>query len=141
MLLRHIVLVAVCFLASLAATPARAGDDHIPSLTGTWEAVGYAMHDKAGGFASAPGKTATMVIKEQQGRVFHGEVAWTGKRAGKDTFSGVIDKDGDSFYFVGHNDALRLGKLEGPDALVFYYLAPGGANPRAGYVEYRRVSP
>lgn len=141
MSLRVATAVAFVLWTVLAAGPARAQTPKVPQLTGTWEATGYFMHDAKNGFTTASGKTATMVIREQKGRVFAGEVTWTGKVSGKDTFSGVIDKDGDNFYFVGHGDGLRLGKLEGPDALVFYYLAPGGNNPRAGYVEYRRVSP
>ena len=121
------------------AAPALAQDARIPQLTGAWQATGFHMHSQKNGFVNGQGEKAVLVVKEQQGRVFHGEVTWTGKVSGKDTFSGVIDKNGDDFYFVGHGDALRLGKLEGPDAMVFYYLSPGGDNPRAGYVEYRRV--
>lgn len=121
------------------AAPALAQDTRIPQLTGTWQATAFHMHSQKNGFVTGQGEKATLVIKEQQGRVFHGEVNWSGKVTGKDTFSGVIDKNGDDFYFVGHNDAVRLGKLEGPDAMVFYYLSPGGDNARAGYVEYRRV--
>lgn len=121
------------------AAPVLAQDARIPQLTGTWEATAFHLHSQKNGFIDGRGEKAVLVVKEQQGRVFHGEVSWSGKVSGKDTFSGVIDKNGDDFYFVGHSDALRLGKLEGPDAMVFYYLSPGGDNARAGYVEYRRV--
>ena len=134
-----LVLVSLAVLLLGLSGPARAQDARIPQLTGTWAATAFHMHSQKNGFTNGQGEKATLVIKEQQGRVFHGEVSWSGKVSGKDTFSGVIDKNGDDFYFVGHSDALRLGKLEGPDAMVFYYLSPGGDNPRAGYVEYRRV--
>ncbi|MHC1788250.1 hypothetical protein [Solidesulfovibrio sp.] len=130
---------AILALAFAAKAQAQAQDTRIPQLTGTWAATAFHMHSQKAGFTTGQGEKATLVVTEQQGRVFHGEVTWSGKVSGKDTFSGVIDKNGDDFYFVGHSDALRLGKLEGPDAMVFYYLSPGGNNPRAGYVEYRRV--
>jgi hypothetical protein len=133
-----LLLLAVCILVPAIPAQVAAQGQTIPQIVGTWEAVGFAMHDQKHGFTTGPGKSATMVIKEQQGRVFAGEVTWGGKTTGKDTFSGVIDKNGEEFYFIGHTDGLRLGKLEGPDAMVFYFLSPGGNNPRAGYVEYRR---
>jgi len=132
---------ALCSLAVLIlgfAGAATAQDEGIPNMTGTWEATGYHMHDQKNGFTHADEK-AVMVIKEQQGRVFSGEVTWSGKVNGKDVFSGVIDKNNANFYLAGHTDGVRLGRLEGPDRLVFYFLAPGGDNPRAGYVDYRRA--
>ena len=137
MRLRPTLFSLAVLLLGLTAT-AMAQDEGIPKLTGTWEATGYHMHDQKNGFSHANEK-ATMVIAEQQDRVFHGDVRWSGKFTGKDTFSGVIDKNNADFYLAGHSDGLRLGRLEGPDKLVFYFLAPGGTNPRAGYVEYRRV--
>ena len=136
--MRRALLVLVALLLAVPAVSAQAQSQGIPQLVGTWEAAGFAMHDTKNGFVTGDKQSATLVVKEQHGRVFSGEVSWTGKVTGKDTFSGVIDKNGEEFYFVGHKDALRLGKLEGPDAMVFYYLSPGGDNPRAGYVEYKR---
>jgi hypothetical protein len=66
--------------------------------------------------------------------------SWSTKKSpGKDTFSGVIDKNGVTFYVAGHTDALRLGKMNGPDAFTLYIVAPGGSNPRAGFAEFKRV--
>ena len=138
MLMRRALLVLIALLLALPAVSAHAQGQRIPDIVGTWEAVGFALHDAKNGFVTGDKQAATLIIKEQKGRIFAGEVTWTGKTTGKDTFSGVIDKNGEDFYFVGHKDALRLGKLEGPDAMVFYYLSPGGDNPRAGYVEYQR---
>jgi hypothetical protein len=111
-----------------------------PNLVGTWEAGTFHLHHKATGFIKAEGsKTARLVVTAQEGRVFHGTIEWGGKAPGKDTFSGVIDKDNVNFYLAGHTEGLRLGKMDGPDAFTFYYVVPGGPNPRAGYVEYKRV--
>jgi hypothetical protein len=133
-----LLVLAACIVAPALPARVQAQGQQIPKLVGTWEAAGYAMHDTKHGFTTGDKQSATLVIKEQQGRVFTGEVTWGGKTAGKDTVSGVIDKNGEEFYFIGHADGLRLGKLEGPDAMVFYFLSSGGNNPRAGYVEYRR---
>ena len=138
MLMRRALLILVALLLAVPAVSAQAQSQGVPNIVGTWEAASFAMHDTKNGFVTGDKQSATLVIKEQHGRVFSGEVSWTGKVTGKDTFSGVIDKNGEDFYFVGHKDALRLGKLEGPDAMVFYYLSSGGDNPRAGYVEYKR---
>lgn len=138
MRMRRALLVLFALLLAAPAVSAQAQSQGIPQLVGTWETAGFAMHDTKNGFVTGDKQSATLVIKEQHGRVFTGEVSWTGKVTGKDTISGVIDKNGEEFYFVGHKDALRLGKLEGPDAMVFYYLSSGGDNPRAGYVEYKR---
>ncbi|BAH77093.1 hypothetical protein [Solidesulfovibrio magneticus] len=138
MRMRRALLVLFALLLAAPAVSAQAQSQGIPQLVGTWETAGFAMHDTKNGFVTGDKQSATLVIKEQHGRVFSGEVSWTGKVTGKDTISGVIDKNGEEFYFVGHKDALRLGKLEGPDAMVFYYLSSGGDNPRAGYVEYKR---
>ncbi len=111
----------------------------IPYMVGTWQAGGFHLHHKVHGFIKDDGKQTTFVVKEQNGRVFHGSVAWSGKAPGKDTFSGVIDKDNVTFYLAGHMEGLRIGKMEGPDAFTFYYVVPGGKNPRAGYVDYKRA--
>ena len=110
----------------------------IPNLVGTWQADSFQLHHKTQGFIKDT-VTATLVVKEQNGRVFHGTVEWAGKATGKDSFSGVIDKDNVSFYLAGHAEGLRICKMEGPDAFTYYYIVPGGANPRAGFVEYKRM--
>lgn len=138
MFMRRALLVLMALLLAAPAVFAQAQSQGVPQLVGTWKATGFAMHDTKNGFVTGDKESATLVIKEQHGRVFSGEVSWAGKVTGKDAISGVIDKNGEEFYFVGHKDALRLGKLEGPDAMVFYYLSSGGDNPRAGYVEYKR---
>lgn len=111
----------------------------VPNLVGTWQAGVFQLHHKTHGYIKNDGKTATLVVKEQNGRVFHGTVEWGDKAPGKDTFSGVIDKDNVTFYLAGHTEGLRIGKMEGPDAFTFYYVVPGGTSPRAGYVDYKRA--
>ena len=50
-----------------------------------------------------------------------------------------IDKDRVTFYVARHTGALRLGKMDGPDAFTLYIVALGGSNPRAGFAEFTRV--
>ena len=51
----------------------------------------------------------------------------------------MIDKDGVTFYVAGHDEGLRIGKMEGPDAFTLYTLVPGRNNPKAGLSEFTRV--
>ena len=131
-------LFAICLLAVTAlAQPPQA--PAIPNLKGTWQAGEFQLHHKVHGYIKEQDKQTILVVTEQNGRVFHGSVTWGGKAPGKDTFSGVIDKDNVSFYLAGHMEGMRIGKMEGPDAFTFYYVVPGGQNPRAGYVDYKRA--
>lgn len=110
----------------------------IPDLKGKWEATSQ-MHFQKHGHQTSD-KKAELLVLSQEGRVFHGTVGWSTRPSpGKDTFSGVIDKDGVTFYAAGHSDGLRIGKMEGPDAFTLYIVVPGGANPRAGFAEFKRV--
>ena len=137
MRLRSILPAALALVLGLAASALAQGEG-IPSLKGTWESTNFHLHAQKTGFTQSQEK-AVMVVTEQQDRVFTGSVRWSGKVNGEDQFSGVIDVNNVNFYLAGHSDGLRLGRFEGPDRLVFYFLSPGGANPRAGYVDYRRV--
>ncbi len=134
-------LITATFALCLLASGAQAQDaKSIPDLKGTWEGTGE-MHHKLYGHVKHDNKLMTnMVVLSQEGRVFHGTLDWANKKApGKDEFSGVIDKDGVTLYMAGHAEGIRIGKLDGPDALTIYILAPGGANPRAGFADYKRV--
>jgi hypothetical protein len=121
------------------AASANAQQAAIPNLKGTWKGQAFGLHHSKHGYVKESGESAKLTIDEQQGRLFHGTVEWGGKTPGKDSFSGVIDKDNVTFYMAGHVDGIRIGKLDGPDALTFYYLAHGPQDARAGYVEYKRL--
>ena len=131
--------VAATFITCLLATGVQAQDSKsIPNLKGTWESTSQ-LHFKEHGHVYSEGKAGKLEILSQEGRVIHGAIEWNHKQSGKDTFSGVIDKDGVTFYLAGHKEGIRIGKLEGPDAFTLYILIPGGATPRAGLAEYKRV--
>ncbi len=132
-------LIATAFAACLML-PAFAQDAKaIPDLKGTWEGAGE-THHKVHGYVKHDTKMANMVVLSQEGRVFHGTLGWADKKPpGKDEFSGIIDKDGVTLYMAGHVDGMRIGKLDGPNALTLYFLIPGGADPRAGFADLKRV--
>jgi hypothetical protein len=134
-------IIAAAFTVGLLTSGAQAQDaKSVPDLKGIWQGTGE-MHHKLHGHVKHDNKLMTnMVVLSQEGRVFHGTIDWANKKApGKDVFSGVIDKDGVTFYMAGHAEGMRIGKLEGSDALTLYILVPGGTNPRAGFAEYKRV--
>ncbi|GAB7080575.1 hypothetical protein [Megalodesulfovibrio paquesii] len=132
--------VALCFL--LISTAAAQEAAKIPNLAGTWEG-GHEMHFKNKGFLKHAGKgeplSSQLVVERQEGQVLHGHVGWKHKDVGQDTFSGVIENDGQTFYLVGHTEGIRIGKMDGPDAFTLYILQPGGTNPRAGLSRFTRV--
>jgi len=133
-------LIATVFAAALLLPGAYAQDAKaIPDLKGTWEGTAH-LHHKLHGHVKDDTKTNHLVIESQEGRVIHGTGSWANKKiSGKTVISGVIDKDGVTLYMAGHSEGTIIGKLDGPDALTLYVLAPGGANPRAGFVEFKRV--
>lgn len=133
-------LIASVFAACLLLPAAQAQDAKpIPDLKGTWTG-NVEMHHKVHGHVKHAERMSNFVVLSQEGRVFHGTLDWANKKAtGADGFSGVIDKDGITFYMAGHGDGMRIGKLDGPDAFTMYFVTPGGANPRAGFSEYKRV--
>jgi hypothetical protein len=133
-------LVAAAFMVCLLATGVSAQEaKSIPNLKGVWEGSSQ-MHFKEHGHVKPEGKVGKMEVSSQEGRVIHGTISWSHKKGtGNDTFSGVIDKDGVTFYLVGHAGGTRIGKLDGPDAFTLYILWPGGDKPRAGFAEFKRV--
>jgi len=133
-------LIATALAACLILPAAYAQDAKtIPDLKGKWEGTAE-THHKNFGHVKHTSKMSNLVVLSQEGRVFHGTLDWANKKApGKDGFSGVIDKDGVTLYMAGHAEGIRIGKLDGPDALTLYIMTPGGANPRAGFAEYKRV--
>lgn len=126
-------------LSCLLATAAMAQDaPALPNLVGTWEGDA-AMHFRNHGYITAEHKSSSLVVERQEGPVFHGHVAWNHKSSGKDTFSGVLEQDGRTFYLVGHTEGVRIGKMNGADTFVLYVLQPGGTNPRAGMATFTRA--
>jgi hypothetical protein len=135
--MRHIFLFAIVFC--LLSPFAYGQDELIPNLKGVWTSSSH-FHYKDKGYIKADAKTGKLTITSQEGRVFEGTIEWDHKDSGKDTISGVIEKDNKTLLISGHKEvAFRLGRIESPDSFTLYVLATGGTNSRAGYVEYTRV--
>jgi hypothetical protein len=87
--------------AALFAAPALA--DSVPALTGTWKGPSDGIRMKDGFL----GGDVTIVISEQKGRSFRGEITYPTDPAGgtprKEAIIGTIDSDGDRMLIVGDN--------------------------------------
>ena len=133
----HAQLALIIFLV---ATPAFA-QEQIPYLVGTWKATITEVHVKGKDFLSESGVT-TFHVLEQKGRILHGTKEWSfagNNHKGSDRFSGVIAKDNKTIYIAGHEEGVRIGHIDGQDAITIYFIIPGRSQPRAGYSELTRV--
>lgn len=137
--MKRITILFFAMAFALCTAQVYAQDKDIPNLVGTWHATG-SLHFMKHGFQPKMDKSAEYVVKEQQGRIFHGVmIVHRPMNKIQDRFSGVIGKDNKSFYIAGHAEGVQFGSIEGPDDATIYYLYPGGKNPRAGYAELKRV--
>ncbi|MFZ0927720.1 MAG: hypothetical protein WAN11_03925 [Syntrophobacteraceae bacterium] len=128
---------AVAF--AFCSTLVYAQDKDIPNLVGTWDATA-AGHAAKHGFHKKMEKAAEIVIKEQQGRIFHGSVTVNREaHKGHSTFTGLIAKDNKTIYIAGHQGGIRIGTIDGPNEITEYVLFPGGDQPRAFIADLKRV--
>ncbi|MBU1172291.1 MAG: hypothetical protein KKD44_22260 [Proteobacteria bacterium] len=136
-MIKNILLIII--MTTVLSVNAMAQDDRkIPDLKGAWEGTAQ-MHYKEHGHMKPEGKVTELVVESQEGQMFHGHHSWKHKISGKDTFSGVIDNDGITFYMVGHEEGIYIGKFENADTFTLYILKPSGKSPRAGLASYKRV--
>ncbi|THB64709.1 MAG: hypothetical protein D6E12_14325 [Desulfovibrio sp.] len=128
-----VVVLAVPCLCLAEDTPT------FPSLVGEWQGRAQ-YHSKLHGHVTPePGVYTPLTIATQEGGVFSGYLSWNDAHVGQDDFSGVFDMDGQTFYTAGHVSGIRIGKMQGPDTFILYFLIPGTENPCAGFVTYTRV--
>jgi hypothetical protein len=131
------IFLAVVFV--FCSTLVHAQDENIPNLVGTWLASSSG-HAAEHGFHKKMEKAAEIVVKDQQGRIFHGVVTVHRKEhKGQHTFSGIIAKDNKTIYIAGHREGIEIGTIEGPDDITLYVLFPGGNHPRVFLSELKRV--
>jgi hypothetical protein len=129
------VIMAIFFLTGVAVAE---DTPKLPDLVGKWTS-GSQVHFKDSGYINNKDKVGELIISSQKENLFTGEVKWShSKSKGNDTFSGVIEDDGKTFYIVGHKEGIRICKLTGPDSFTMYILIPGGAQPRAGMSKFTR---
>lgn len=125
-----IIAVAVFHLFSGMAFSA---DPAIPDLTGKWQTKSYGHHhEKEGHFANAE-PAGQWIIKEQKNRFFYGERTYVKKRDKKkykDTFSGVISRDGKRLYIVDHDEDFLFGDILSPTSIEIILMNDGDKNPK-----------
>lgn len=120
-------LIIACLLSLCLAIPSigAAGETayKTPDMRGTWTGT-FHMHKKSVGFAK--GDAAYLVIKKQDGPLFHGAKHWKAKgKEYKEDFSGVVTVEGD-VYLAEANDGHSVGKLDKDGVLMLYFVQSGG---------------
>jgi hypothetical protein len=89
---------------------------------GNWTGpmVGY---DQSIGFSDYPNTTMTMVVTEQQGRIFNGylRIFWMGKEL-KPGIAGVIGTDGKTLSLVEQDNGYMSGTIISKDEIELTYL-------------------
>ena len=137
--MKRITLLVLSVVFACCSTVVHAQDKDIPNLVGTWHGAG-AGHAAKHGFHKKIEKAVEIVIKEQQGRIFHGFVKVNrAEHKGKGTISGIVAKDNKTIYIAGHEGGTRIGTIDGPDDITLYVLIPGGKQPRAIISELKRM--
>lgn len=112
--------VAVAATLALGAAPAVAAD--VPNLVGTWKSVDaesvvvrFGVATEHNPEAATPtivapaGQGWTLVIEKQEGRAFHGYGQSPGGK--KDTFVGVVHRDGDHVV-IAASDGELTGEID-----------------------------
>lgn len=100
----------------VATTPAVAATAATPNLIGTWtgqmlgyeERIGYPDYNKM---------PITMVVTEQQGRLFSGHLTFGVNSTKKMPMAGVISRDGRTFAMVENANGYTTGELTGTDTM------------------------
>lgn len=103
----------------------------LPNVVGTWkriksEGFGYFAPANGDEHTSLPeGFTFELVIKEQNGRAFHGKKkVWDtdGNLVVDEYLSGLISSNGKDIYIVEHNDGIMVGTLVSNNNIELHYL-------------------
>jgi hypothetical protein len=104
-----ILMIVLAVLASGCTTPAPAAT---PVLSGTWTGTmqGY---EEGTGFTDYNKSTITMVITEQQGRLFAGYLTFGTNTTRKLPIAGVISRDGRTFALVEDVNGYTTGEITG----------------------------
>ncbi len=110
---RIIIAAGVCLAFSTAAHAADA-----PELTGTWNGSGPSVSENEGWETD---RSASMLITEQRGRVFRGEVTYEG---GGEEFLGIVQADGKSI-LISNDDGHVNATLTGADEMEVCYVEGG----------------
>ena len=116
MALKLALTVAALMLATIGLSIA-----DIPNLVGNWTGS-YEGYDNKVGYVNGTG-TLTLVISEQKGRLFTGNLSELGQETGR--ISGVIALDNETFYMAEYNMGYDVGTILSNDTIELIYLEDG----------------
>jgi len=110
------VLACGCTATAPSATPAAATTPTTPSLKGTWSGTMLGYEENIG-FTDYGKMPITMVVTEQQGRLFSGYLKFGVNSTTPLAMAGVIGRDGKTFALVENVNGYTTGELIGTDTI------------------------
>ncbi len=141
-LMRIMGLMAVLMCLSAGTLSA---ESVIPDVKGKWVAKSYAHHHENRGFFTNDAAGGVWIIKEQQGRFFTGERTYIKKQINnktlKESFSGVISRDGKRIYIVDHDEDILFGEMIAENCIELVIMNDGDKNrhSRIGLIELNKT--
>jgi hypothetical protein len=107
--------------AAPAATPATTpAAPVIPALTGTWTGTMQGYEENVG-YTSYNNSAITMVVTDQQGRIFNGYLTF-GTGTKQLPLAGVLSRDGRTFTMVEDVNGYTSGELTGSDTMELTHI-------------------
>jgi hypothetical protein len=105
-----------------AATPAAAVTAAAtPNLVGTWTGQMQGFEERIG-YTDYGKMPITMVVTEQQGRLFSGHLTFGVNSTEKMPMAGVISRDGRTFAMVENANGYTTGELTGTDTMEMTHI-------------------
>ena len=111
--------------AAPSAQPADGASPITPDLKGTWNGptVGY---EPDAGFTNYGTTTMSMIVAEQQGRIFAGTFVFgSGNTTESIPFSGVIGRDGKTLTIPQRTGGYSFGEIISPGEIELIYVDDG----------------
>ena len=121
------VIACGCTTAAPSATPAAATPvapmtPTTPSLLGTWTGTMFG-YDEGTGYTNYDNATMSMIVTEQQGRIFSGNFAYNFNGTPYTIpMAGVIGSDGRSLDIVEESNGYTYGEITGNSEIQLTYL-------------------
>ena len=115
------VLACGCTATAPSATPAAATTPTTPSLKGTWSGTMLGYEENIG-FTDYGKMPITMVVTEQQGRLFSGYLKFGVNSTAPLAMAGVIGRDGKTFALVENVNGYTTGELIGTDTIELTHV-------------------
>jgi hypothetical protein len=129
---------AFCAVAALMLSMATIGSSiaDIPNLVGNWTGSYEGYANGAGYKAANETGAITLIISEQNGRLFAGNLSELGQET--EGFSGIIASDNKTLYMAEYDRGYDIGTVLTDDIIELAYLEDG-ENGGAFIDEFHRV--